>query len=193
MRKLRQTRSVYVLGIFLISAALGAAWAGGHVQGTQTIGPHEQDPALAPPPIIWSTPSLPEHPLDIESAEERHLRIVPLTSHLEQPWSLVFVGDNEILVTERPGRIRVVRNGVLDPIPVAGVPSVSTGGLQGLMDIVIHPRFDENHWVYFVYHKPLGNAGATTLARGVWNGTRLVDVHDVFESRTTGTEASRIA
>jgi glucose/arabinose dehydrogenase len=76
------------------------------------------------------------------------------------------------------------------------VPDVQTGGprgLQGLMDVVLHPQFAENHWVYLTYHKPAGEgAGATTLARGTWDGTRLTDVHDIFASGATDTEASRL-
>ena len=61
------------------------------------------------------------------------------------------------------------------------------------MDIVLHPRFPENRWVYFVYHKPVpGGEGATTPARGTWDGQGLVDVHDIFASGARGTEASRI-
>jgi glucose/arabinose dehydrogenase len=106
---------------------------------------------------------------------------------------MAFLPDGRILVTERPGRIRVVRHGQLDRAPVGGVPVVRTRGLQGLMDIALHPRFAENHWVYLAYHKPAGDDGATALARATWNGTALVDVRDVFESGATGTEASRIA
>jgi glucose/arabinose dehydrogenase len=82
---------------------------------------------------------------------------------------------------------------VLDPNPVQGLPEVYVGGLQGLMDVVLHPQFARNRWVYLTYHKPTASGeGATTLARGRWNGTSLVDVTDVFESGATGTEASRL-
>jgi glucose/arabinose dehydrogenase len=94
---------------------------------------------------------------------------------------------------------------VLDPTPVAGVPKVQAGGLQGLMDVVLHPRFAENRFVYLAYHKPVpvpgapptasgapAMAGETTLARGVWNGTALTDVRDIFQSGATRTESSRI-
>jgi glucose/arabinose dehydrogenase len=115
-----------------------------------------------------------------------------------------------MLVTERGGRLRVVRNWVLDPTPVAGVPQVQTGGLQGLMDVVVHPRFAENRFVYLAYHKPLprigadgkpalgrGGApaidGATTIARGTWNGSALVDVKDIWhDPQAVRTESSRI-
>ena len=162
----------------------------------QTIAPHELRASVAPPPILWETPELPDRPVKFESAEERHLRLSILTNDLEQPWSIAFLPDGNLLVTERPGRLRVIRNGKLLKEPVRGVPSVQTGGegnLQGLMDIALHPQFRENHWVYLAYHKPTpAGEGATTLARAVWNGESLVDVRDIFESHATGTEASRI-
>jgi glucose/arabinose dehydrogenase len=135
-------------------------------------------------------------PLNLESAEERDLRVTLVAKHLEQPWSVAFLPDGSILVTERVGRLRVIRNGTLDSKPVDGVPQVQTGGargLQGLMDVVLHPQFAQNQWLYLTYHKPTASgAGATTLARGTWNGTMLVDVHDIFESGATETEASRL-
>src|SRR4051812_8889910 len=165
------------------------------VQQRQTLAPHELKNGDAPPPIIWSTPELPSRSIDIESAEERRLRVTVLARGLDQPWSLAFLPDGAMLITERTGAIRVFRNGRLSS-PIDGVPAVQTGGprgLQGLMDVALHPRFAENHWVYLTYHKPVGeDAGATTLARGTWTGTRLEDVRDIFESGATDTEASRV-
>jgi glucose/arabinose dehydrogenase len=118
--------------------------------------------------------------------------------------------DGTMLVTERGGRLRAVRNWQLDPTPVAGVPQVQAGGLQGLMDVVVHPRFAENRYVYLSYHKPVAvmgadgkpavgrggapqMAGATTIARGTWNGTALVDVKDIWhDPQAVRTESSRI-
>jgi glucose/arabinose dehydrogenase len=150
----------------------------------------------APAAILWEPPALPDGTVDFESAEERNLRLVVIAKGLEQPWSVAFLPGDEMLVTERCGRLRIVRNGRLDSSPVAGVPRVQTGGprgLQGLMDIALHPQFERNKWVYLAYHKPTGGAsGETVLARGTWNGTALVDVENIFESGATDTEASRI-
>ena len=145
-------------------------------------------------------------PFVVQSAvpAHRNLRVVVMAK-FQQPWSIAFLPDGNIFVTERPGRLRIIRNGVLDPNPVPGGPRVHAQGLQGLMDVVLHPRFAENKWVYIAYHKPVPNpdapptasgapamAGATTLMRGTWNGTALVDVKDIFESGATRTESSRI-
>jgi glucose/arabinose dehydrogenase len=118
---------------------------------------------------------------------------------------MAFLPDGAILITERPGRLRIVRNGVLDPAPVAGTPAVQAQGLAGLMDVALHPRFQENKFVYLTYHKPNaaaapapagrgggGGAGTITLARGTWSGNALVDVRDIFSAIPSG-NASRIA
>src|SRR5215203_621289 len=165
-------------------------------QQKQTLAPHELGNSDAPTPIIWETPALPDSPLHLESAEERHLRVSVVARHLEQPWSLAFMPDGAMLITERPGRLRILRGGRLQTEPISGTPKVHTGGgrgLQGLMDIALHPEFAANHWVYLTYHKPTAAGdGTTTLARGTWNGKALVDVHDIFESNAEDTEASRI-
>lgn len=166
-------------------------------QRGQTFAPHETDKTDGPVPIVWPPPDLKEKTRDFESAEERQLRLRVIASGLEQPWSMAFLPDGTILVTERAGRLRAVRGGKLDDDPVAGVPQVQTGGargLQGLMDVVLHPQFDANHVLYLTYHKPTPDGGgATTLARGRWDGSRLIDVTDIFESGATETEASRVA
>jgi glucose/arabinose dehydrogenase len=161
---------------------------------------------IGAPPIQWADPPLGDGPFLIESAlpQHRNLRVVVM-ARLQQPWSIAFLPDGGVLVTERGGALRIIRNGVLDPTPVAGVPTVHAAGLQGLMDVVLHPRFAENRWVYLSYHKPVPNpdappsptgapamAGETTLARGTWNGTALTDVRDIFRSGATRTESSRI-
>ena len=158
-------------------------------QGHQTLAPHGIDYTDAPPAIVWSTPELPRGRIDFESAEERKLRIEVVANHLQQPWSIAFLPDGAMLITERAGRLRVVRKDRLDPEPVAGVPEVHTGGprgLQGLMDVALHPRFTQNHWVYLAYHKPTSNGvGATTVMRATWNGSALVNGSDIFESGTS--------
>src|SRR3954464_15666663 len=107
----------------------------------------------APPPINWPSPALPDGPIVLDTAIQHQLQLV-VTKGLNQPWSMAFLPDGSILVTERPGRLRIVRNGVLDPNPVAGLPQVQAAGLAGLMDIALHPQFAENKLVYFTYHKP---------------------------------------
>jgi len=148
-----------------------------------------------PPGTGWPSPTLGPGPFLVESVrpEHRTLRVVVVARGLEQPWSIAFLPGGDMLVTERPGRLRLIKNGALDPSPVAGIPAVRARGLQGLMDVVLHPRFADNRFVYFSYHRPAGeDAGETMLARGRWEDGALVDVRDIFVTGTTGTEGSRI-
>jgi len=139
-------------------------------------------------------------PFDYATGEGQNIRVTVLTKALSYPFTLTFLPDGTLLITQRDGKLRVMRNGKLDANPVAGGPasfSTGTSGLpgavHGYMDIALHPQFAQNHWVYIAYHKPTADGeGATTLARGTWEEGRLVDVRDIFESGATGTEASRI-
>jgi len=148
--------------------------------------------ATSPPPITWPSPPLSDQPIVMDTAIQRPIRLVP-TKGLNQPWSMAFLPDGSILVTERAGRLRIVRNGILDPTPIAGVPAVAATGLAGLMDIALHPRFNENQLIYLTYHKPAAAAGGgtITLARGRWVNRALTAVQDIFTAIQTG-NASRI-
>lgn len=143
---------------------------------------------------------LPDRPVELVTGDGIRIRMVVLTRGLSHPWGLAFLPDGRMLVTERPGRLRVIgRDGHLDPTPVAGVPAVFTGAnLAGLMDVAVHPRFEDNGWVYLTYSKPAdrdGKPGAqVALARGRFDGRALLDVRDLFVSNGVGngTAASRI-
>jgi glucose/arabinose dehydrogenase len=114
-------------------------------------------------------------------------------SGLQQPWSIAFLPDGDMLVTERAGRVRLIRDGVLVPEPVAGMPEVQSGGLQGLMDIALHPDFEQNRFVYLAYHRPTETTdGETVLARARWGNAALDDFEVIFESGATDTQSSRI-
>lgn len=146
----------------------------------------------APPGINWPSPPLPDGPIVLDTAIQHEIRLTVIKG-FRQPFSMAFLPDGAILVTERAGHLRIVRNGVLDPTPIAGLPEIRAQGLGGLMDLALHPRFAENKLIYFTYHKPAG-AGkppVVTLARGRWDGSALVDVRDLFSAIPNG-NASRI-
>ena len=145
-----------------------------------------QLPGLPPVP-------LPDEPVVFATAEEPQVRVVVVTRGLEHPWGLAFLPDGGLLVTERPGRLRIVRDGVLQPEPLTGVPEVYSQGLAGLMDVALHPEFAENRLVYWTYSKPAGEGARVTLARGRLTEHGLADVEDLFRSDPVGgTAASRV-
>jgi aldose sugar dehydrogenase len=118
-------------------------------------------------------------------------RVATVVEGLEHPWGMAFLpGDEGILVTERPGRLRLVRNGRLEPQPLAGIPEVRAQGQGGLLDVEVHPDFASNRLVYLSYSKP-GPRGATTaVARGRLGEGGLTDVQDVFVADAWGTGGS---
>jgi len=137
--------------------------------------------------------ALPDGPQVLTDSGGQPFRVVPIKG-LRQPWALAFLPNGDALVTELGGRLRIIRNGVIDPQPIAGVPEVNTRVWRaGLMDVAVHPRYAENKFIYFVYSKsepgtpddPAGKRPAVTmtLARARFDGgTALSDVKDIFVS-----------
>lgn len=128
-------------------------------------------------------------------------RIVTVAEGLVNPWSIAFLPNGDMLVTERPGRLRIVRHGQLLPTPVAGLPPVLARGQGGLMDVVLHPNFSSNRLLYISYSKPYatGDGATTAIIRARFEGDRLHDVDEIFvmnsvpEFRTRGHYGSRMA
>jgi len=144
-----------------------------------------RSPRRRSPTVPWVWPTI----------EQRDIKVSIVTRGLSHPWSLAFLPDGSMLITEKIGRLRIVRNGVLDPNPVAGTPKVlSRATMAGLMDIALHPNFVQNKWVYISYHKPIVDGVASNaIVRGTWDGQALTEVQDVFVSDDVDMEASRIA
>jgi aldose sugar dehydrogenase len=109
-------------------------------------------------------PPLPDAPVRYETAEGQNIRVSVYARGFQNPWSMAFVSADTILVAERGGAIRVVRNGVVDPQPVAGGPQAIGAGLSGT-DLALHPDFERNRLVYISYTKPLEPA-APPAGRG---------------------------
>ena len=130
---------------------------------------------------------------DVIRTDYHDYRAVTVAEGLDRPWAIAWLPNGDMLITEKPGRLRIVRDGVLLDAPVAGVPVVSDAGQGGLLDVMPHPDFEENQLVYLSYSKPLegeefeGQIGATTaVARGRLEDDRLVDVEDIFVSDSRG-------
>ncbi|BBC71055.1 conserved hypothetical protein [Altererythrobacter sp. B11] len=148
-----------------------------------TVQAQDDKPARAAPPPGFQTAPLGEGPWDLDSEMARiHVEVV--ARRLDHPWSLAILPDGDMLVTERPGRLRVLRGGMLDPQPIEGLPPVYSAGLAGLMDVALHPDFARNHLIYLSYSKPDPDSPQNaTLAvlRARWDGgSTLSDVRDIF-------------
>jgi glucose/arabinose dehydrogenase len=102
------------------------------------------------------------------STKEHRVRIVTVTDGLERPWGLAFLPDGRMLVTERPGRMRLIgRDGRLDPVPVAGLPQIDAQGQGGLLDVALHPQYATNGWIYWSYTQTeFFRKNGTEVARG---------------------------
>ena len=140
------------------------------------VGYAEQEPEIGVP-----VPPLDDGPWVFDTAEQHKIRVSVVAKGLSHPWAITFLPNNDMLVTERAGRLRLVRDGMLDPHEISGVPTVRTDGNGGLMDVAVHPQFDENRLVYLTYTKPVGGGkGAPALARGRLEAGTLVDVRDLI-------------
>lgn len=123
---------------------------------------------------------------EVVRSTEHDFRVVTVAEGLEVPWSLAFLPGGDLLVTERPGRLRIVRDGRLLPTPVSGVPPVFAQGQGGLLDVEPHPDFASNRLLYLSYSKPVAGGSTTAVIRGRFEGDALHDVEEIFEAQSSG-------
>ena len=128
---------------------------------------------------------------DPDTLPLERVRLETLVEGLEHPWGMAWLPGGDLLITERPGRLRIVRSGRLDPRPVPGVPEVAGVGADqvfasrqgGLLDVALHPRFARTGWVYFTYAHGTPQANGTRVARARFDGTTLRDWQVLFTAR----------
>jgi glucose/arabinose dehydrogenase len=167
----------------MLCATFAAFFASAFGQAQQAPAPGIPVPTLAGPYIV-------------DTAEQHKVKITVVARGMVRPFSLAFLPNGDMLVTQRGGQLRLIKNGVLQPAPVAGVPAVRVAGSAGLLDLAIDPQFARNNRIYFTYSKPMGtgNENATVLARARWTGSAFSNVEDLLvgavNARTSG---SRIA
>ncbi|HEU4617954.1 MAG TPA: PQQ-dependent sugar dehydrogenase [Gammaproteobacteria bacterium] len=168
-----------------LAVLLFAAVAASAAQAQQKV-PFKGGIPLAPTGL--ANKPLPPGPFEYETGEGQNIRVVVVTRDLQDPFGLAFLPDGSMLVTERRGQLQRVRNGKVDPQPVAGTPKSFWTGISGLpgavhgyMDVVLHPNFAENKYIYLSYTKPLGDQKTgLAVGRGKWDGNALTDFQDVF-------------
>lgn len=167
------------LGTFFVACALlltGGVFA---QQAPGAQGQGAPPPAAAGPfPRMQPLPP-PDAPREFQTISQP-VRVVPVVGGLAAPWSMAFLPNGDMLVTEKVGRLRIVRNGKLDPQPIAGVPQVLAMQQGGLMEVVPHPRFADNQFIYLTYSKAGERGHTTALARARFDGRALTGLADLF-------------
>ena len=173
MRRKTETRIKRIV-LFLLAAAIAAQAVAqtGYGRGRSGLPRVE----LPDEPWIMNTHLIPE------------VKVSVVARGINRPWSLAFLPKGDMLITERGGALRMVRDGVLVDEPVAGVPDdVLARSLAGMMEVAVHPHFADNGYVYLTYTRQVsGREGTVALVRGRLDGTSLVDVEDVFVAEPWG-------
>ena len=118
--------------------------------------------------------------------ETKSYRVEVLTEGLSHPWSMAFLPNGDLLITERAGRLRIFRDGKLLKEPVSGLPEIEAVGQGGLLDLALHPNFANNRWLYFSYAADYEGDATTHLARGKYRDGQLSNVEVLFIATPSG-------
>ncbi len=115
------------------------------------------------------------------------LKIDTVASGLKVPWGMVFLPNGDMLVTERTGQLRIIQQGKLNPEPIKGLPAILSKGQGGLFDIMLHPKYKQNGWIYFTYSSPaadgeVGKGSNTALMRAKLVGNTLTEQKVIFKA-----------
>ncbi len=154
-------------------------------------------PALAQPRP--QPPATRKYPLSLEphvyDTFDEKIRVTVVAHGISRPWSLLPLPDGTFLVGVRPtGQVLAIRDGVLDPTPLTGLPAMHTTFRTGMLDMVMHPKYAENKWIYFTYSKPLeGTTFTLALARAHFDGKGFSDVQELYAGNAANTWGSRLA
>ena len=130
--------------------------------------------------LVFALTSANVHATSSYESEKVRFRVIPLVSGLDHPWSLVFLPDGDLLLTERPGRLRIVRHGRLLEESIAGVPVVAQTGQGGLLDVVLHPNFATNRLLCLAYSRRDSDGNGTAIICSKLVGDRLVNSRVIF-------------
>ena len=123
---------------------------------------------------------------DMFKSAHHDFRLVTVADGLVNPWSMAWLPGGDMLITERPGRLRIVRDGSLLPDAVSGVPEVFAQGQGGLFDVLPHPDFATNRLLYLSYARPKGDGSTTAVIRGRFENDRLTAIEEIFEAQSQG-------
>ena len=187
-------RADLVRAVFIHLAVL-AAWGGTlagcaparlsvEAQSDQAAQPPAASPAESGPAESGPAESNPAEPATVgQSLVQVSPQVVQQTtvvSGLENPWGMDWLPNGDLLVTERPGRLRLIQKGQLRSEPIAGVPGVFASGQGGLLDVAVHPDFAETDWVYFSYSAGDRSNNRTEVARAQYSDGQLTNWEVIF-------------
>ena len=131
--------------------------------------------------LLACLPAWTQERSSVFNSEKHAFRVATLLTGLENPWSMAFLPDGRMLVTERAGRMRLVGQDFrLDPQPIEGLPQVFAQGQGGLFDVVLHPQYAQNGWIYWSFNEQGPGGWGTALARGKLQGHRMTEVQVLF-------------
>ena len=145
-------------------------------------------PAVSPLLLVVAALLAPLASAQVFSGDGQRFRAVTVTENLEHPWGLAFLPDGRRLVSERPGRLRLVgADGKLDPQPVSGLPPIAAVGQGGLLDVALHPEYARNSWLYLSYAAEGAGGYGTEVLRARLDGYALRDVQVIFRLQPKST------
>lgn len=153
--------------------------------------------------LAWKAPHVPARPLaqpkagtasQVFESEKGRIRVTEVITGLDHPWSVAFLPGGGMLITERPGRLRLVSDRGEVSEPLVGVPSVFADGQSGLLDVALSPSFADDHLVYLSYGEPnfRGNKAGTAVARGRLEGRTLVNVEVIYRQEPKLSSGSHV-
>jgi glucose/arabinose dehydrogenase len=131
-------------------------------------------------------PNAPKFPLALEprtyDTSDQKITVTVVAHGIPRPWALLPLPDGDMLVSARAtGQVFAIRKGTLDPQPLTGLPAMHLSRPTGMLDMALHPKYAENHLIYFTYHKPLeGNTWTLALGRGRYDGAGLSKVQELY-------------
>ncbi|ESA33585.1 glucose sorbosone dehydrogenase [Leptolyngbya sp. Heron Island J] len=165
-----------------LTALVGAVIAGSVLLGCATSDPGQTATTADAAPVTAAPDGTdsPE-PESQTMAQVETLQQTILAESLEHPWGMAWLPDGNLIITERPGRVRLLRAGSVEPISISGVPSLFATGQGGLLDVSVHPQFADNQWVYFTYAHGSAGANQTRVARARLDGNGLSEWTVIFE------------
>lgn len=114
------------------------------------------------------------------SSLDKRFTITTIADGLQHPWGMTFLPDGDILVTERPGRLRIIKQGKLQSEAISGLPSIAAKGQGGLLDVALHPEYTKNGWIYLSYVAGTANRFGTEVGRGRLVDNQIVDWQPLF-------------